>query len=242
MADQSRTKVGCTFGLGIVLTIVLAIVLSNVGWSAVTLLVMIAFIAAVIFAGVMYSFTRRIDLSNNFREFALPVLTVFREDFDAAKPIHLRMNLDPPTAASKLASESAPYKRGAYYKIVDKMFVDKWMTASAMLVDGTKLSWSVTDNVRERTKKKKTPRGKYKTKTKFKKKTEMEVELALRKKAHAFTSAVEGQVAGDDKRHKLHVEREVTTESLDPLTPRALIDVVAEVYRNTRRPMKEAGA
>jgi hypothetical protein len=243
MADNTRKKMGCTFALGVVLSIVLAIVLGNVGWSAGTLLVLIAFVAAVAFAGVLYFFTRGIDLSNNFREFALPVLTVFREDFDAAKPFHLQLHLDSPMAKSKKTSESAPYKKGPYHKIIDTMYVDRWMTASAVLVDGTKLSWNVTDNILERKKTKRNARGKYKTKTKYKKKTEMEVEMALRKKTHAFTGEVEGHVASDDeKRNKVHVEREQKSESLDPLTPRALVDVVAEVYRKTRRPLKEAGA
>lgn len=242
VADKSRTKMGCSFGIGIVLTIVLAIVLSNVGWSALTLLALVVFVAVVIALGVLYFFTRKIDLSNNFRDFTLPVLTVFREDFDAAKPVHLRLNLDGPTTAAKKTAETPAYKTGAYYKIIDSTYVDPWMTASAVLVDGTKLSWSVTDEVRERKKTKKNPRGKIKTKTKYRKKTDIEVEVALLKKAYAMNPPGEGEVTSDDKRTKVRLEREIRSESLDPLDPKALIDVVADVYRNTRRPVKEAGA
>jgi hypothetical protein len=242
LADKSRTKMGCSFGIGIVLLIALAIILSNVGWSALTFLVYAVVLAAVIAVATMYFFTRSIDISNNFRDFALPVLTVFREDFDASRPVHLRLNLDPPTAASKKTGESAPYKRGAYHKIIDTTYVDPWMTASAVLVDGTKLSWNVTDEVRERRKTKRNPRGKYKTKTKYRKKTDIEVEVALRKKTYAMTSQTPGEVTGGDKRNKIRQEREVRTDSLDPLDPRVLIDVVAGVYRNTRKPAKEAGA
>ncbi|HEU4889808.1 MAG TPA: hypothetical protein VFV49_18135 [Thermoanaerobaculia bacterium] len=242
LADKSRTKMGCSFGLGVVLTIVLAVVLSNVGWSALTLLVLVAFVAAVAFAGTMYFFMKSIDLSNNFRDFALPVLTVFREDFEATKPVHLRLNLDPPTASSKKTAESAPYKQGVYHKVIDTTYVDPWMTASALLVDGTKLSWEVTDEVRERKKTKRNPRGKYKTKTKYRKKTDIEVEVALRKKTYAMTAQSPGEVTSGDKRNKVRMEREVRSDSLDPLNPRVLIDVVADVYRNTRKPVKEAGA
>jgi hypothetical protein len=242
MADASRTKVGCMFGAGIVLSIVLAVMLNNVGWSALTLFVMVLFAAAVIAAGVLYTFTARIDLSNNFREFALPVLAVFREDFDAARPMHLRMALDPPTSSAKKTSETPPYKRGAYHKIIDTTYVDHWMTASAFLVDGTKLSWNVKDEIRERKKTKKNPRGKYKTKTKYRKKTDVEVEVALRKKTYAVDASSGGAYSSDAKRNKVQVEREIRTESLDPLSPKALIDVVAEVYRNARRTVKEAGA
>src|SRR5207253_257359 len=120
--------------------------------------------AIVVFLGTMYFFTRKIDLSNNFRQFALPVLTIFREDFDAAKPVRLRLNLDPPTAKSKLTGELPPYKKGVYHKIVDKTYVDPWMSATAVLVDGTRLSWDVTDNIVVRSKTKKNARGKYKMK------------------------------------------------------------------------------
>jgi hypothetical protein len=242
VADKSRTKMGCSFGIGIVLSIVLVIVLSNVGWSAVTLLALALFVAVVIGLGVLYFFTRRIDISNNFRDFALPVLTVFREDFDAAKPLHLELSLDGPTSKAKKTGESAPYKQGVYHKVIDSTYVDPWMTASAVFVDGTKLRWSVTDEVRERKKTKKNPRGKYKTKTKYRKKTEIEVEVALLKKAYAMTPSTDSALTSDEKRHRVSLEREIRSASLDPLDPKALIDVVADVYRNTRRPVKEAGA
>jgi hypothetical protein len=242
LADKSRTKIGCSFGLGIVLSIVLLIVFSNIGWSAITFLVALLFVAAVVGFGVMYSFLRRIDISNNFRSFALPVLTVMREDFDPTRLVNVRMNLDAPNASSKKTAESAPYNQGVYHKIIDTTYVDPWLTVSAVLVDGTKLSWSVTDEIRERKKTKKNARGKYKTKTKYRKKTDLEVEVALLKKTYAMDALSEGEVSSDEKRNKVQLEREVRTESLDPLDPKVLIDLVADVYRSTRRPVKEAGA
>ena len=242
VADKSRTKLGCSFGIGVVLTIVLAFVLTGAGWSALTLLLIGSLAIVAIGLGVLYFFTRRIDLSNNFRDFALPVLTVFREDFDGAKPVRLKLNLDPPTAASKKTAESAPYKHGVYHKVIDTTYVDPWMSASAVLVDGTKVSWSVTDEVRERKKTKKNARGKYKSKTKYRKKTDLEVEVALLKKTYAMNPVSDGEVSSDEKRNKVKLEREIRSESLDPLDPKALIDLVADVYRSTRRPVKEAGA
>ena len=235
VADQSRKKLGCSFGVGIVAAIVLAFT------GLLIPLVLVAAVALVL--GVLYFFTRKIDLSNNFRDFALPVLTVFREDFDPAKPVHLRLNLDPPTAKAKMTAQLPAYKKGVYHKVIDKTYVDHWMTASAVLVDGTKLSWNVTDNILVREKTKKNPRGKYKSKTKYKKKTELQVDLALRKKTYAMTPSVTSDpAAGDDKRYKLEREREVRSASLDPLDPKELIDLVADVYRQTSKPVKEAGA
>jgi hypothetical protein len=240
LADKSRTKMGCSFAFGIVAIIALAIVLTNAGWSAVTFLIFAIALAAVIVVATLYFFMRSIDLSNNFREFALPVLTIFREDFDDARPVYLRLNLDPPTAPGKKRGESTPYKQGVYHKIIDTTYVDPWMSTTAVLVDGTKLSWSVTDEVRERTKTKRTPRGKYKTKTKYLKKTDIQVEVGLRKKSYEVTVDMPGRlVTSGMKRNRVRQKREFRTDSLEPLSPRVLIDAVAGVYRNTRKAPKE---
>jgi hypothetical protein len=242
LADKSRTKMGCTFGVGVVVSIILLILFSNIGWSIVTLPVFVLVVGAVIFFLVMWIFLRQIDVSNNFRSFTLPVLSVMREDFDASKPMRLRMNLDPPNVSLKKTNESKPYSKGVYHKIIDTTYVDPWMSVSAVLVDGTKLSWNVTDEVRERKKTKKNARGKYKSKTKYRKKTEIEVEMGLLRKSYSMLPTADSALTSDEKRHRVSLEREVRTDSLDPIDPRALIDVVANVYRNTRRPVKEAGA
>jgi hypothetical protein len=188
-------------------------------------------------AGILWGWTRGIDVSNNFRQFALPVLTVLREDFDPQSPVHISVDLSEATSAAKKTGEGAPYKSGAYYKIVDSTYVDPWMSLHGVLVDGTKLKWSVTDKIRERKKTKRNPRGKIKTKTKYKKKSDIEVSMGLRKKTYAMT-ATEGQTSGDEKRHSVKLEREVVTASLDPIDPRALLDLVADVFRSAA-PAKE---
>lgn len=243
LADQSRTKLGCTFGLAIALMIIVPIVFSNVGWSAVAWLVIAAVAVVMLGAGYLYFWTKRIDVSNNFRQFALPALTVFREDFDAAQPVHLDLDLSSPTVKAKKQSESAPYKEGQYHKVIDSMYLDPWMKAEAVLVDGSKLSWTVTETIRERQKTKRNARGKHKTKTKYSKKTEVEVELGLKKKLYEVTAGpAEGEVTSDEKRNKVRVSRELKTDSLEPVDPKVLIDLVADVYRSASPVKKEAGA
>lgn len=243
MADKVRTKLGCTFGIGIVLTIALGIFFLNTGWGLVATVVFVAVVALMIGAGFFWSWTKRIDLSNNFRDFALPVLTVFREDFDASRPLQLHLDLSPPTSAKKKQSEGAPYAAGAYYKVIDTMYLDPWMSAEGTLTDGSKLSWSITETIRERKKTKRTPRGKIKTKTKYSKKTHLEVSLGLRKKAYDVVSEVPGaETTSDAKRNTTKVERQVKTGSLDPIAPNALIDLIADIYRSARPAKKEAGA
>lgn len=234
MSDKVRTKLGCTFGVALALLIVATIV-----FGLLTLPVLALAIVAIA-AGSFWMWTRRIDVSNNFREFVLPVLTVLREDFDPSQPVHVNLDLTAPTTAAKKRGESGPFSDGRYYKIVDSTYVDAWMWVDGVLVDGTKLSWNVTDSIRERKKTKRNPRGKIKTKTKYKKKSDIEVSMALRKKTYALT-ATEGEVSGDAKRHTVRLTREVITASLDPIDPRTLLDLVTDVFRSTRS-AKEAGA
>ena len=239
MANKSQTRFGCTFGVLFVASIAAAIVFSNVGWSALTTAAILLILVATVVAGWFWLWLRRIDVSNNLRSFVVPVLTLFREDFDPKSPVHLRLDLSKPTATPKKTGQSPPFKQGVYHKVIDTMYVDPWMSADAVLVDGTKLSWSVTDRIRERKKTKKNPRGKYKSKTKYRKVSDLEVRLSLRTKTYALAEA---ELSADGKRSKVEVQRSVRTDSLDPIDPRALVDAIAEVYRAARPAKKEAQA
>lgn len=242
MADQSRTRLGCSFGLGLVLTVAVSIVLGNTVSFTAGMAAAVVMLAVTIVLGYFYFWTKRIDVSNNFRQFVIPVLSVFREDIETAHPVHLRLDLGSPTVPSKKQSEKGPYKEGVYHKVIESTYLDPWMSAEALLVDGTKLSWRVTDSIRERTKTKRNPRGKYKTKTKYKKKTDLEVTLRLRKKTYDVTAPADAEVTSDAKRNVVSMEREIRSASLDPIDPKALIDLIADVYRNARLTKKEAGA
>ena len=239
VANKAQTRFGCTFGVMIVVTIGAVILFSNLGWGPLTLGALVLVLAVTIGAGWFWRWLANLDVSNNLRQFVVPVLALFREDIDPNKPVHLRLDLSSPTAATKKTSESDPFKQGQYHKVIDTMYLDPWMNAEAVLVDGTKLSWSVTDRIRERKKTKRNARGKYKSKTKYTKKIDLDVQLALRTKTYAVAGA---DVSGDGKRSKVEVQRSIRTESLEPIDPRLLIDAVIEVYRAARPAKKEAQA
>ena len=242
LGDSVRTKLGCSFALGIVLTIVLFFVVMNTVSVTAAVIVAVLLLAVTVALGYFWSWTRGIDVSNNFRQFVVPVLSVFREDIDPTKPVKVDLDLSAPTNKSKLQSESQPYASGVYHKVIDSMYRDPWMSAEAVLTDGTKLSWSVTDAIRERTKTKRNARGKHKTKTKYSKKTNLEVTLGMRKKTYEVVAPEGAELTGDEKRSIVTVERQVQSATLDPIEPRALIDLVADVYRNASLTKKEAGA
>jgi len=241
LADKSRTKLGCSFALAIVITIVAFFFLTNVSF-AVAVIGGLVLAAVAIALGYFYFWTKKIDISNNFRQFVIPVLSVFREDIDPGRPVNIKLDLSSPTHKTKLQSESEPYKHGVYHKVIDSIYRDPWMEADAVLVDGTKLSWSVTDVIRERKKTKRNARGKYKTKTKYSKKTNLEVSVGLRRKTYDVSAPADAELSSDEKRSVVKVERQIQSVSLDPIVPRALVDLVADVYRNASLTKKEAGA
>lgn len=239
VADKARTPLGCTIALSIVVTIVLIIVAANIDSGVLFIGGLLAGGAVAIGSLFLFLWTRKIDVSNNMREFVLPALAVLKEDFDPKTPVHVRLDLRSPTSTEKRKSESEPYKHGVYYKVIDSIYVDPWMTFDGVLSDGTKLSWSITDTIRERKKTKKNPRGKIKTKTKYRKQTEVEVEVGMKKKVYAL-GRVEGEIEAGDKRDIVRMTHRVRSDSIDPISPRALIDAVAGVYRNARPATKEA--
>jgi hypothetical protein len=236
VADKARTPLGCTFALAIVAAIVLSFMLP---WPALAVPLLLV-VAIVLVTGFLFFWTRRVDLSNNLREFVIPVLTLFREDIDRRHPFHVKLDLRPPLSKEKKTGESAPYARGVYHKVIDSTYVDHWMTAEGVLVEGTRLWWSITDTIRERKKTKKNPRGKYKSKTKYTKKTKIEVEVGLQKKAYELRGNAGDKVKAGDKRHDVQIARRQRSESLDALPPTALIDIITGVYQHARRVRKEA--
>jgi len=239
VADKARTRLGCTFGAGIVLTIILTFfVAGNFGGLAAIAVLLIG-LTIIIGSGWLWFWTKKIDLSNNMRDFVLPVLSVIREDVDSNEPVHVKLDLRSPTSDAKRTSKSDPYKSGAYYKVIDSMYVDPWMEFEGALTDGTKLSWRITDTIRERQKTKRNPRGKIKTKTKYAKKSDIEVAVGLRNKTYAIGSDA-GDVKSGDKRNTVQMYHRHRSASLDPIPTEALIGLITAVYSKTRPAGKEA--
>ena len=238
IANKSQTRFGCTFGILIVVAFAAVILFSNIGWNAVTFGIFLLLVVSAVASGWFWRWLASIDVSNNLRQFVVPVLALFREDIDPKTPVRLRLDLTKPNAAPKKVSEGSPFAHGVYRRIIDTMYVDPWMSAEAVLVDGTRLRWSVTDNIRERKKTKSNARGKTKTKTKYRKITDLEVQLAMKTKTY---TVAEADLSSDGKRSKVDVQRSVRTDSLDPVDPRALIDAITDVYRSLK-PAKEAQA
>ncbi|HWW59847.1 MAG TPA: hypothetical protein VN181_00640 [Thermoanaerobaculia bacterium] len=241
VVDKMRKPLGCTGCLAFVACLPLFFMFAASDWRATLYglgFVAVLLIAIVAFFG--WRWTNKVDLSDNLRGTALPLLNIFREDFARDEPVHVRLDLRPPTDKTKKQSESAPYKHGAYYKIIDTMYADPWMDGEAVLQDGSAMKWSIVDTIRERKKTKKNPRGKIKTKTKYTKKTKIEVSVALRTKTYAITPAGDAEIKRGEKKNVVSVSRRIRTAALDPIHPTAFVELVADVFKRVRPAGKEA--
>ena len=234
LSDKARTPMGCSTAALFVLAVVLLVVAANVSWFLVPL--PLAALGGAIYLLVTVLRLRKLDLSNNFRQVAMPLFAVLREDMEPGATMNVRIDLSPPTASTKKTGKGEPYVDGVYYKVVDTTFVDAWFGGGARLADGSLLQWTVTDDVVESARTKRTARGKHKTKTKYRKLTTIAVDVALPKKEYAVASlpADEGEkvkVRDHEKRTALHLEKKVKTKAIDPIDPREIFDIVSEAYK-----------
>src|SRR5687767_8194748 len=67
IADKARTPLGCTFALMIVVVIAFAIAWANVG--PIMIVPLLLAIAILVGSAMLFFWTRKIDVSNNLREF-----------------------------------------------------------------------------------------------------------------------------------------------------------------------------
>jgi hypothetical protein len=221
-------------GISIALAIVMAIIAFTISGKthgttskiaiAAGVLSVVGFVAASVF----YARFRSADLSDNLSVAAVPFLVLLREDMNPSQPLHLRIDLTSWKASGKKKKESEPYKAGAYYKVIDRLFVDPWFSGNTVLADGTRVGWEVVEHVFERTRTKKNPRGKIKTKTKAKRRTHVTVSLGFPSKQYAATGE---DVKSDEKRQSMRLRRKAKSEGEESMALPMLVDLIAEGYR-----------
>jgi hypothetical protein len=124
-------------------------------------------------------FAKKHDLPDGLRLLVMPLLPILREDHDPLGKLALKIDMSGAQSPAKLATNSEPYRRGAYYHIVDSFYDDAWFQGEARFADGAHVSFAVIDHVRAQKKTKKSASGRTKRKTKAKKKTEIAVTVSL---------------------------------------------------------------
>jgi hypothetical protein len=143
--------------------------------------------ALAIGSGLRYRRLRKLDLSNNLARVVVPFLTVLDEECGPDHPVGLELDLRAADIAEKLQDTvNLPSARGS---IVERRFHAPWMTGTAELAGGAKLSFTVVDDVRERKRRRRNARGKTKTKTKYKKRSLITVGVSFPARRFAVDAA-----------------------------------------------------
>lgn len=150
------------------------------------------------------------DLSDNLRQCAIPLLVALREDF-GSEPIDLKLDLRPPLSPEKQTSKEK------VDKVTTTIYSDPWMSGDAMLQDGSRLRWSVTETIVEKSYWKRGSSGKSKLKKKQKKRVEIEADLTLKAKTYG-------------EKQTLHGEAKLKRQTIDPIPCDEIIDVIAKLY------------
>ncbi|MDQ3134038.1 MAG: hypothetical protein M3Q76_04415 [Acidobacteriota bacterium] len=217
--------------------------------SILGILLTLVALALLVLSIVIYVSTRRLNLEADLGKFVLPLIAVVREDVRPGERLRLRMDLRGGTIKEKQTSESAPYEKHPYRKIVDTFYTDPWMDGQTTFADGARVQWQLIDQIRQTQKTKRNARGKTKTKTKRKQRTHLSVQLALPEKDYNLSGeVVEKQgttkikLTPGEKRASVKVHRVARLDSAETVEPRHLIDTIAEAYRHAApTPKKDQG-
>jgi len=193
----------------------------------------------------IYFTLKKNNVPDVLREFLLPVLAVLQQDLPPGEPVHLCLDLggltdakqtEPPPHATDYPSQSG------YPRIRETYFADPWLTGGTQLVDGSRLTWDITDRVRKRKVTKRNPRGKIKTKHKYKTKRRIDVRLQAPAYHYALNPIethgidVEVSTRPGTKRNAVKARRTITTKGegfygIPSMDPQPFLDTVAYAYR-----------
>lgn len=248
MSDKSRVGIGCWSAVFFVLAIACLIITGNgvlpwfIGVPAI-----LGFIGFFLYFLVTVIRLSKQDLSNNFRQIALPFFAILREDMEKGEAMSVKLDLSSPTDKSKKTGESDAYALGIYHKVIDHYYRDTWFEGSAWLADGSAVAWSIVEDITESKRTKRNARGKYKTKTKYRKVCHIAVDVTLPKKEYSVGAAepaidAKVKVKPDEKRTTLRMKRKVKIKANEPWDVRALVELVAEGFRRARPAAAAGGA
>ena len=247
MSDKARVSIGCWSAAMFVFAIIALVVMGNgvLPWFLGVPIVLGLFGGFVFFLVTVIRLSKH-DLSNNFREIALPFFAILKEDMEPGEPMQFKLDLSSPTDKTKKTGESDAYALGVYHKVIDSYYRDAWFEGSAWLADGSALSWSVVEEITSSARTKRNARGKYKTKTKYRKICQLAVDVALPNKHYAIDRALQSddtkvKFKPGEKRTTVRLSTKAKIKANEPFDVKELIDLAAEAFRRAK-PATAGGA
>lgn len=164
-----------------------------------------------------------------------PLFAILREDVKPGDGVKLSIDLRGPEQAAKRVGERTLPPRGNFKKIVETNFVDPWLEGDGTLADETRVTWTVTDYVRQTKCSKKSQSGKTKVKTKYRVITQLKLQMGLRNDRYAFRpdSVDTGPITDDGKRRWIKLRRTFGQEPQRTFDAGEFAQTVMSVFRKT---------
>ncbi len=232
-ARKTIGRLGCATGVLLAITFFIAVT----GFFIPFVLVLLAGIPLLIF----YISRKKRDLSDRLRRFTVPLISILKEEMEPGQPLYLKLDFREGTEKEK--ETSLPTRaRHMPGNIKETFYANPWMEGEALLADGSRLQWMITDNIRKRVINKRSASGKSKTKTKYKIKTRFEAQVQLRRTDYALADKSSGTFKGDrvaaragEKRNVVSLRRAVISTTLDSVPDlNNFLDLVAGAYRRVK--------
>lgn len=230
-ADILRTKIKTRrwIFLAVAVFMFFMIILAPVG---------LIFLIFSIYYMIMYPKLKRIDLSNGFRSFVVPLLVVFREESAPKQKIALDMNLEDPLQEKYLKEYRPPSGRG-YPKIKEYNYEVNWLNSlETELKDGAKIELKADDAVRERKITKRNPRGKIKNKRKVKIKHGLRAIISLPKANYTLMNAKDSQALRCEENENYYIfkikGKGISYAELDTVEVEYFLGRIAMAYQRVK--------
>ena len=96
LSDKARTPMGCTTAALFALSLPFLFLTLNGFWGVLPLVLLS--LGGAVFLLVFVLRLRKLDLSNNFRQVAMPLFAVLKEDMEPGATMNVRLDLSSPTA------------------------------------------------------------------------------------------------------------------------------------------------
>ena len=141
----------------------------------------------------------KLDLSDEFRQFLLPLLEHLEDDIKKNSPVRVEMPLDSLENSKYLKNTSDTYSKGAYHKCVDYLYDRNFLSVTLRLHDGNMLILRGNEFLKKTEKTKQNLRGKTKTKTKYTKKFTFDTRLKVNSAAYTCQEIPQDGVRSDNQ-------------------------------------------
>ncbi len=230
--DLRRVRAsGWALGLGIIAFVVLFFAFP----FPLLFIVVIALTIISIILWVKSNNLKKIDLTNSFRLFTVPLLVVLKEEAKDDSKVELKLDMSDPLQKNYLV-KNIPNTSKTYPKIELNYYNINWMQMSIELNDGVIVSSTFEDDICEKKATKQNARGKIKTKTKYKVKHDVSMKVQIPKALYNLVGATDSDYSDGGEYHIFKTKgRTVSTSMEEFLDINYFLGMIASVYKKVKQ-------